>query len=36
MWRLWENAVVDARALADALERLIGRLPESRDAVSGP
>jgi nucleoside phosphorylase len=36
MWRLWENAVVDARALADALERLIGHLPESRDAVSGP
>lgn len=36
MWRLWENAVVDARALADALERLIGRMPESRDAVSGP
>jgi adenosylhomocysteine nucleosidase len=36
MWRLWEHAVVDARTLADALERLIGRLPESRDAVSGP
>ena len=36
MWRLWENAVVDARALADALERLIGRLPELRDAVSDP
>lgn len=27
MWRLWENAVVDARTLADALERLIGGLP---------
>lgn len=36
MWRLWENAVVDARALADALERLIGHLPESRDAISCP
>lgn len=36
MWRLWEHAVVDARTLADALERLIDRLPESRDAVSGP
>jgi adenosylhomocysteine nucleosidase len=36
MWRLWENAVVDARTLADAIERLIGRLPASRDAVSGP
>lgn len=36
MWRLWENAVVDARTLADAIERLIGRLPASRDAISGP
>ena len=36
MWQLWEHAVVDARTLANALERLIGRLPESRDAVSGP
>jgi len=27
MWRLWENAVVDARTLAAALERLIGALP---------
>lgn len=36
MWRLWEHAVVDARTLADAIERLIGRLPEPRDAVSGP
>ena len=28
MWRLWENAVVDGRALAAALERLVAALPE--------
>lgn len=27
MWRLWENAVVDARTLAAALEPFIGSLP---------
>jgi adenosylhomocysteine nucleosidase len=27
MWRLWEHAVVDARTLADALERFIGSRP---------
>jgi len=29
MWRLWENAVVDGRALAAALERLVAALPEA-------
>ncbi len=28
LWRLWENAVVDGRALATALERLVATLPE--------
>jgi adenosylhomocysteine nucleosidase len=28
LWRLWENAVVDGRALATALERLVTTLPE--------
>jgi len=27
LWRLWENAVVDGRALAGALERIVGSLP---------
>lgn len=29
LWRLWENAVVDGRVLATALEKLIATLPES-------
>ena len=28
LWRLWEHAVVDGRALAAALERLVASLPE--------
>jgi adenosylhomocysteine nucleosidase len=35
MWRLWEQAVVDARTLADALERFVGQLPAG-DPVSPP
>lgn len=27
MWRLWENAVVHGRSLADALERYVARIP---------
>jgi len=29
MWRLWENAVVDSRTLADAIERFVATLPVS-------
>jgi len=29
LWRLWEHAVVDSRALAAALERLVAALPEA-------
>lgn len=29
LWRLWENAVVDGRVLATALEKLVATLPES-------
>lgn len=34
MWRLWEHAVVDARTLADALERCIGSRPADGPAIS--
>ncbi|MFO0424182.1 MAG: hypothetical protein ACK52C_11065 [Planctomycetia bacterium] len=34
MWRLWENAVVDARTLADALERLIASLPNGQANIT--
>ena len=27
LWRLWENAVVDGRSLAAAIERMVGTLP---------
>lgn len=36
MWRLWENAVVDARTLADALERLIASLPTGQANITAP
>lgn len=36
MWRLWENAVVDARTLADALERLIASLPNDQANITPP
>lgn len=36
MWRLWENAVVDSRALADALERLFVSLPDGEANITAP
>lgn len=36
MWRLWENAVVDARTLSDALERLIASLPNDQANITAP
>jgi adenosylhomocysteine nucleosidase len=36
MWRLWENAVVDACTLADALERLFASLPNGEANITAP
>lgn len=32
LWRLWERAVVDARALAAGIEAIVASLPEARSA----
>ena len=33
LWRLWEHAVVDGRALAEALERVVAALPDGDTAA---